>query len=113
MQILLQRYFHPQGRYIEQLQNAVMPGANQTAQDRNQLPLLDSRKFDLAQKTNEIDSVGQDSEPSAADNLKSLVQECGVSPHKISELLQELPPLRSSDVLIEYYFTSMYVSFVC
>jgi hypothetical protein len=54
-----------------------------------------------------IDSVRQDSEPSAADNLKSLVQECGVSPHKISELLQELPPQRFSDVLVDHYFTSM------
>ncbi|KAJ3570396.1 hypothetical protein NP233_g4431 [Leucocoprinus birnbaumii] len=48
-----------------------------------------------------------DLEPSAADNLKSLVQECGVSPHKISELLQELPPQRVSDVLVNYYFTSI------
>ena len=55
-----------------------------------------------------------DSESSAADNMKSLVQECGLSPHKISELLQELPPQRLSDVLIDYYFTSMYVcSIVC
>ncbi|EGO27539.1 hypothetical protein SERLADRAFT_435313 [Serpula lacrymans var. lacrymans S7.9] len=54
-----------------------------------------------------IDSVRQDSEPSAADNLKSLVQECGVSPHKISELLQELPPQRFSGVLIDYYFSSI------
>ncbi|KAF8843130.1 hypothetical protein BDN67DRAFT_946219 [Paxillus ammoniavirescens] len=54
-----------------------------------------------------IDSVRQDSEPSAADNLKSLVQECGVSPHKISELLQELPPQRFSDVLVDHYFTSI------
>lgn len=50
-----------------------------------------------------------DLEPSAADNLKSLVQECGVSPHKISELLQELPPVRVSDVLIDFYFSTMYV----
>lgn len=54
-----------------------------------------------------IESVRRDSEPSAADNLKSLVQECGVSPHKISELLQELPPQRFSDVLIDHYFASM------
>ncbi|OAX36194.1 hypothetical protein K503DRAFT_321994 [Rhizopogon vinicolor AM-OR11-026] len=54
-----------------------------------------------------IDSVRQDSEPSAADNLKSLVQECGVSPHKISELLQELPPQRLSDVLIDHYFSAI------
>ncbi|KAJ8515060.1 hypothetical protein ONZ45_g7465 [Pleurotus djamor] len=46
-------------------------------------------------------------EPTAADNLKNLVQECGVSPHKISELLQELPPMRTSDVLIDYYFNSI------
>ncbi|KAF8897583.1 fungal-specific transcription factor domain-containing protein [Infundibulicybe gibba] len=51
--------------------------------------------------------IEDDLEPSAADNLKSLVQECGVSPHKISELLQELPPLRLSDVLIDYYFASI------
>ena len=54
-------------------------------------------------------SVGDDSESSAADNMKSLIQECGVSPHKISELLQELPPQRLSDVLVDYYFTSLYV----
>jgi len=48
-------------------------------------------------------------EPSAADNLKTLVQECGVSPHKIPEILQELPPLRTSDALINYYFREMYV----
>ncbi|KAG0709689.1 fungal-specific transcription factor domain-containing protein [Suillus ampliporus] len=54
-----------------------------------------------------IESVRQDSEPSAADNLKSLVQECGVSPHKISELLQELPPQRFSDVLVDHYFSAI------
>lgn len=59
-----------------------------------------------------METVGDDLEPSAADNLKSLVQECGVSPHKISELLQELPPLRSSDVLIDYYFSSMCVAII-
>ncbi|KAF9453082.1 hypothetical protein P691DRAFT_802459 [Macrolepiota fuliginosa MF-IS2] len=54
-----------------------------------------------------LEAIEEDLEPSAADNLKSLVQECGVSPHKISELLQELPPQRVSDVLINYYFTSI------
>ncbi|KAJ3924061.1 fungal-specific transcription factor domain-containing protein [Lentinula edodes] len=54
-----------------------------------------------------IQSVVPVLEPSAADNLKTLVQECGVSPHKIPEILQELPPLRSSDALINYYFTSL------
>jgi hypothetical protein len=53
-----------------------------------------------------VESI-RDLEPSAADNLKSLVQDCGVSPHKLSELLQELPPQRFSDVLIDYYFSQM------
>ncbi len=53
--------------------------------------------------------VGSELEPTAADNLKNLVQECGVSPHKISELLHELPPLRTSQVLIDYYFKSVQV----
>jgi hypothetical protein len=54
-----------------------------------------------------IDSVRQDAEPTAADNLKTLIQDCGVSPHKITELVQELPPQRFADVLIDFYFTSM------
>ena len=58
---------------------------------------------------NVIESVQQDSEPSPADNLNSLVQECGLPPHKISELLQELPPQRFSDVLVDFYFNTMYV----
>jgi len=78
-------------------------------------PVHDSRNFDLAQAASsqlvalagEKSLIEEDTEPSAADNLKSLVQECGVSPHKISELLQELPPSRSSDVLVDYYFSSM------
>ena len=57
-------------------------------------------------------AVGDDSESSAADNMKSLIQECGVSPHKMSELLQELPPQRVSDVLLDYYFTTLYVRLI-
>jgi hypothetical protein len=56
-----------------------------------------------------LDSSVDIFESVAADNMTSLVQECGVSPHKFSELLQELPPSRVTDVLIDYYFNSMYV----
>ena len=48
-----------------------------------------------------------DLETSAAEKFKLLVQECGVPAHKISELMQELPPARMSDVLIDYYFSTM------
>jgi hypothetical protein len=64
---------------------------------------------DLTKPKSKMIAVGDDSESSAADNMKSLIQECGVSPHKMSELLQELPPQRLSDVLLDYYFTSLYV----
>ncbi|KAJ3722875.1 fungal-specific transcription factor domain-containing protein [Lentinula raphanica] len=73
---------------LEQLQNAVMPPKE-------------------ASINNTIQPVVPVLEPSAADNLRTLVQECGVSPHKIPEILQELPPLRTSDALINYYFTSL------
>ncbi|KAH7105550.1 hypothetical protein BKA62DRAFT_690074 [Auriculariales sp. MPI-PUGE-AT-0066] len=39
------------------------------------------------------------------DRLRSLIEECGVSPHKLSEIAQELPPEHLSDVLVQYYFT--------
>ncbi|KAF9567328.1 hypothetical protein CPC08DRAFT_703234 [Agrocybe pediades] len=54
-----------------------------------------------------VDAIGGEVEPSAVDNLKSLVQECGVSPHKIPELLRELPPLRVSDALVDFYFSTI------
>jgi hypothetical protein len=70
--------------------------------------MTDSFATDNVPLAQSLASAGDSSmEPTAADNLKSLVQECGVSPHKIAELLQELPPKRSSDVLIDYYFESM------
>ena len=47
------------------------------------------------------------SESTPADNLKRLVLECGVSPHKISELLHELPPRQMTDKLVDFYFTHM------
>jgi hypothetical protein len=46
-------------------------------------------------------------EPSPADNMKHLVQDCGVSPHKVAELLQELPPPRFSAALVDFYFSSV------
>lgn len=57
-----------------------------------------------------LDSVRQGAEPTAADNLQSLVQDCGVSPHKLTELIKELPPMQTSDVLVDYYFKSMCVA---
>lgn len=47
-------------------------------------------------------------EQSPADKLKALIQECGVAPHKISELMHELPPRSLADKLVDFYFHAMY-----
>ena len=89
-----------------------MPNSDIGDKDLNQSSHVDdlNKNFHpLTKRKSKIIPVGDDSESSAADNMKSLIQECGVSPHKISELLQELPPQRLSDVLVDYYFTSLYV----
>ncbi|EKM59964.1 uncharacterized protein PHACADRAFT_250787 [Phanerochaete carnosa HHB-10118-sp] len=44
--------------------------------------------------------------PTPAENLKALVQECGVAPHKISELLHELPPRSLAEKLVDLYFSA-------
>lgn len=59
--------------------------------------------------SNTIALAGDDLEQAAADNLQWLVQECGVTPQKISELLRDLPDPAFSDRLVDYYFSSMYV----
>jgi hypothetical protein len=104
---------------LEQLANVVVASSHQEQWDHtrhnaglNATSIAQNGTHSVDHKTalatpSLIESVRQDSEPSAADNLKSLVQECGVSPHKISELLQELPPQRFSDVLVDHYFASI------
>ncbi|KAH0587632.1 hypothetical protein H2248_006401 [Termitomyces sp. 'cryptogamus'] len=103
------------GSVLEQLQNMGLP-APENGDQSSSRHSLDAKNSVLAQVPPHCHAsvngegkllIEEDLEPSAADNLKSLVQECGVSPHKISELLQELPPARSSDVLIDYYFSSI------
>lgn len=110
----------PLGSYrSSQLANVVVPSSSIEYRNHSQMHAGDSIQLRPGNGSGTngaplhiIESVRQDSEPSAADNLKSLVQDCGVSPHKISELLQELPPQRFSDVLVDYYFTAMCVPFV-
>lgn len=57
-----------------------------------------------------ISNVGHDLEQAAVDKLKWLMQECGVAASKISELLQELPDHKFSDILVDFYFSSMYAT---
>jgi hypothetical protein len=52
-----------------------------------------------------------DVESSSSDKLKNLIEECGVSPQSLQELLEELPPQEFSEILIDYYFDSVFVLF--
>jgi hypothetical protein len=58
-----------------------------------------------------IVDAGDDLEQAAADNLQWLVQECGVTSKKISDLLRDLPERGISDGLVDFYFNSMCVTF--
>ncbi|KAG8745794.1 hypothetical protein FRC10_007056 [Ceratobasidium sp. 414] len=43
-------------------------------------------------------------QPTPAEKMKYLVQDCGVPPHKLAELVQDLPPKSVSDALVDFYF---------
>ena len=90
--------------YRIQLQNAVP-----NTQPRSPACVLSNPAISDDKKTfvASLDSVPQDADPTAADNLKTLIQDCGVAPHKITELVQELPPRRFADALIDFYFASV------
>ncbi|WVN87249.1 uncharacterized protein L203_102426 [Cryptococcus depauperatus CBS 7841] len=42
-----------------------------------------------------------------AENLQRLITDCGVSPHKIAELVQELPPKPFADKIIDWFFAKL------
>ncbi|QRV72662.1 Fungal specific transcription factor domain [Ceratobasidium sp. AG-Ba] len=50
-------------------------------------------------------SLEDPQQPTPAEKMKSLVQDCGVPPHKLAELVQDLPPKSVSDALVDFYFT--------
>lgn len=56
-----------------------------------------------------IADAGDELEQAAANNLQWLVQECGVTSQKISDLLRDLPEPGISDGLVDFYFNSMCV----
>jgi hypothetical protein len=102
----------PDSELRHQFEYAAMPNSGVCDKDFTQpshVDDLNKKLHPLIKQKSKMVPVADDSDSSAADNMKSLIQECGVSPHKISELLQELPPQRLSDVLVDYYFTSLYV----
>ena len=98
-----------------QLEHVVSPSSQQEVTNRGSRE-MHSRQSSRSDPSNITLDQGVDgrtstlaSEPTPAENLKCLIKECGVSPQLLSELLQELPPQRYSDVLLDYYFTSLWV----
>ena len=61
-------------------------------------------KHELGESEN---SLAQNGEPSAAELLQSLIKDCGMSENNMRELIQELPPKRETDELIDHYFQNM------
>ncbi|KAJ7276454.1 hypothetical protein B0H12DRAFT_23490 [Mycena haematopus] len=86
---------------LEQLEHVVMPPDKGLGNPVNPFQTIAPPNDSI------LDAVQNGLEPSAADNLKTLVQECGVSPHKVAELLSELPPTRTSAALVDYYFQAI------
>ena len=54
-------------------------------------------------------NINVDTHGTPAENLQRLITECGVSPHKVQELVQELPPKQFADRLINWYFNHLNV----
>lgn len=52
------------------------------------------------------------SEPSAADKLKTLISDYGFTPTKIPDLISQLPPRRLRNRLVDHYFSAMCVFFI-
>ncbi|KZT20350.1 hypothetical protein NEOLEDRAFT_1140800 [Neolentinus lepideus HHB14362 ss-1] len=104
---------------LEQLQHVVGPSnMDLRSQDRttSRSPTIDSVKVETTPKTPGFTHASTsnlattsiiDSEPSAADKLKSLVQDCGVSPQNFTDLVQELPHQPFTNILIDHYFASI------
>ncbi|KAK8861265.1 hypothetical protein IAR55_002084 [Kwoniella newhampshirensis] len=42
-----------------------------------------------------------------AENLQRLITDCGVSPHKVAELVQELPPKHFADRIVDWFFSKL------
>jgi hypothetical protein len=52
-------------------------------------------------------SIKLDIHGTPAENLQRLITDCGVSPHKVQELVQELPPKHFADKIIDWFFSKL------
>lgn len=90
---------------------------NQVRHNGNHDPQRQHPRYDAGLKVNvPVSGIGDDTpespllqagEPSAAENLQSLISDCGLTENKLQELVQELPEKHDTDQLIDYYFRNM------
>ena len=80
-------------------------GHNHTPENFDLMPASPAQHFESPV----LDVVGHEAEPSTDDNFLTLLEKSGFSPHKIAELLDELPSSRTANVLVDFYFSTMYV----
>jgi hypothetical protein len=52
-------------------------------------------------------NIKHDIHGSPAENLQQLIRDCGVSPHKLAELVHELPPKHFADRIIDWFFSRL------
>ncbi|ORY27664.1 fungal-specific transcription factor domain-domain-containing protein [Naematelia encephala] len=56
---------------------------------------------------NERVNIQVDFHGTPAENLQRLITDCGVSPHKVAELVQELPPKAFADRILDWFFAKI------
>ncbi|KAK2466252.1 hypothetical protein APHAL10511_001894 [Amanita phalloides] len=105
------------GSVLEQLKCVAGPLPSNSKQiDSPRMPGHDhdTNNFDLAQTSSAqrfgtpgLEAVENDTESSTVDNFHAMLRESGFSPQKIAELLQELPPPRICDDLVDFYFSTI------
>lgn len=66
-----------------------------------------TRTNTLQMELNEKVKMKLDIHGTPAENLQRLITDCGVSPHKIAELVQELPPKPFADRIIDWFFAKL------
>ena len=52
-------------------------------------------------------NIKHDIHGTPAENLQQLIRDCGVSPHKLAELVHELPPKHFADRIIDWFFSRL------
>ncbi|KAL6309700.1 hypothetical protein BKA93DRAFT_722963 [Sparassis latifolia] len=89
---------------LEQLQHMVVPGSASEHMSSGSSLSVNTLHTDLLAEPKLLTTTP---EPSAADKLKLLIRDYGFAPHKVTELISELPPRSLSHKLVDYYFSAI------